>query len=305
MPAHAALLIALLFTDTGQAPAVPAAPAALPAPEGALVSVGDHRLFLACQGAAGPGPVVVFEAGGGGTSADWDLVRRELPPTVRTCAYDRAGSGRSERGPEPRTMRQEVFELHALLEAAQVKAPYVLVGQSIGGLLARRYVDAFPDEVVGMVLVEPSHESAVLGSGRYGGIVRLREKAAGRPVPEPRRTMAPAIPVDPQADYLAEEFQQIFLARQQRPRTLGQRPLVVLAAGKRPPAPPGVAADVWTGLRDERDQQVADLAELSSNSRFVRDAASGHHLHRDNPHLVARSIVDVIEAVRRGRDLRR
>jgi pimeloyl-ACP methyl ester carboxylesterase len=302
MPAHAALLVVLLSSGSGQAPA---APATTQAPEGTMVSVGEHRLHLTCQGPAEASPVVVFEAGGGGTSADWDLVRRELPPVVRTCAYDRAGVGRSEPGPEPRTMRQEVFELHALLLAAQVKAPYVLVGQSIGGLLTRLYVEAYPDDVVGLVLVDPSHESAVLGSGRYGGIVRLREKAAGRPVPEPRRTIAATAPVDAQADYLAEEFQQIFLARQQRPRALGQRPLVVLAAGKRPPPPPGVASDLWTKLRDERDAQVTDLAELSSNSRFVRDAASGHHLHRDNPQLVARSIEDVIDAVRRRRDLSR
>ena len=80
-------------------------------------------------------------------------------------------------------MRQEVFELHALLDATKEAPPYVMVGQSIGGLLVRLYADAYPGDVAGVVLVDPTHESGVLGSGRYGGMVRLREKATGRPVP--------------------------------------------------------------------------------------------------------------------------
>jgi hypothetical protein len=57
---------------------------------------------------------------------------------------------------------------------------------------------------------------------------------------------------------------------------------------------------VWTSLRDERDRQVEDLVALSSNARFVRDATSGHAIHRDNPALVARSIQDVRQAAATG-----
>lgn len=267
---------------------------------GALVSVGEHRLFIACDGARSGRPTVVFEAGGGGTSEEWAAVRTRLGQDVRACAYDRAGLGRSEAGPQPRTLRQEAFELHALLRAAGEAPPYVLVGHSIGGLLVRVYAAANPDDVAGLVLVDPTHESAVLGSLRYGGMVRLREKATGRPAPEPRQTMAGAPAEDPGADHLAEEFQQIHLARQKTPRPLGSRPLVVLAAGKRPPAPPGIPDGQWRALRDERDAQVEDLAGLSTRGRFVRDDASGHAIHRDNPALVAQAIVDVLTAAGRN-----
>ena len=263
---------------------------------GALISVGEHRLFLSCSGPTGKGPTILLEAGGGGTSADWNLVREQLGTDVRVCAYDRAGLGRSERGPSPRTMRQEVFELHALLAAAKEPAPYVLVGQSIGGLLARLFAQSYLDEVAGVVLVDPTHESGMLGSLRYGGWVRLREKATGREVPAPRRAMAGGPPGDPAADYMAEELQQIFLARQTTPQPLGQRPLIVLAAGKRPAPPPGTSMDLWTTMRDERDGQVKELAGLSSNARFVRDDTSGHGIHRDNPSLVAQAIRDVRDA---------
>jgi hypothetical protein len=80
------------------------------------------------------------------------------------------------------------------------------------------------------------------------------------------------------------------------PQTLGNRPLVVLGAGKRPPPPPGIPEEQWRGLRDERDAQLADLAVLSARGRFVRDDTSGHAIHRDNPALVAQSISEVLAA---------
>jgi pimeloyl-ACP methyl ester carboxylesterase len=267
---------------------------------GRLVNIGEHRLFLSCSGATGSGPTVVMEAGGGGTSAEWSAVRKQLGPDVRACAYDRAGVGQSDPGPAPRTMRQEVFELHSLLQAAKERPPFLLVGQSIGGLLVRLYAAAHPRDVVGLVLVDPTHESAVLGSLRHGGWVRLREKATGLSVPEPRLTIRGGPPENPAADYMAEEFQQLFIARQRIPQALGERPLIVLAAGKRPAPPPGTSDELWKTLRDERDEQVRDLVGLSTNAAYIRDDASGHNLHRDNPALVAQSIRVVRDAAIRG-----
>src|SRR5262249_4244708 len=230
--------------------------------------VGGHKLHLRCIGPPDAKPIVILEAGGGGFSNGWTTVQDLLSSRVRTCAYDRAGSGWSEPGPGPRTMRQEVFELHALLEAAKVPGPFVLVGQSIGGLLVRLYTERYGRDVVGVVLVDPTHESDVLGSVRYGGWGRLRGKAAGRPVAEPRLEGKASTQYNPEDDYLAEELQQIYLSRRANPEPLGKRPLIVLAAGKRP-APPGTPEDQWVQLRVEKDGQKIDLSRLSSNSKFV------------------------------------
>jgi hypothetical protein len=101
-------------------------------------------------------------------------------------------------------------------------------------------------------------------------------------------------------NYLAEELAELYNLRQESPRPLADKPLVVLAAGKRPPPPPGITLDVWSGLRDERDAQLRGLTDLSSNSAYVMDASSGHSMHTNNPQLVARAIQAVVEAAMSG-----
>jgi pimeloyl-ACP methyl ester carboxylesterase len=269
---------------------------------GRFVIVGSHRMYLRCLGPIGDQPTIIFESGAGGSTTDWVLVQEALAG-AGSCSYDRAGAGKSDKGPAPRTLSQEAFELHALLAAAKIRSPYVLVGQSLGGLLVRLYAEHFPSDVVGMVLVDPTHESSVLGSLRYGGMVRLREKASGIGVPAPRLT-GPVDIADPaNTDYLAEEMAMIHRARQAKPKSLGAMPLVVLGAGRRPAPPPGIAAEVWTSLRDERDDQLRGLTDLSSNSAFALDAASGHDLEIDNPKLVARAIKAVLASATTGAHL--
>jgi len=269
-----------------------------PAP-GALVDIGGHKLHIRCVGPANRSPIVILEAGGGAFSSAWSDVQDLLAPRMRNCAYDRAGSGWSEAGPAPRTMRQEAFELHALLEAAKVSGPFILVGHSIGSLLARLYAEQYGHDVVGVVLVDPTHESDVLGSLRYGGWVRLREKATGRAIPAPRREGKATMQDNPEDDYLAEELQGIYLSRKANPEPLGNRPLIVLAAGRRP-APPGTADELWSQLRVEKDGQRIDLARLSRNSKFILDLSSGHQIPSENPKLVARAVEEVVEAVSKG-----
>jgi pimeloyl-ACP methyl ester carboxylesterase len=293
----AAALFASTAGDTQSLPAQASAQADV------LVTVAGRRMNIRCVGDQGPGPAVLLEAGGGAASSAWARVQEALPSNVRSCAYDRAGLGKSEPGPGPRTMSQEVHELHALLGEARVRGPYVLVGHSIGGLLVRLFTDRYPDDVAAVVLVEPTHESAVLGVPRFGGMVRLREKAGDRPVPEPKLEGPPATEWRVEDDYLAEELQQFYLARRARPQPLGMRPLIVLAGAKRPNPPLGIAAEQWKALRDERDEQVRDLAALSGNSRYVRDDTSGHNLPNENPTLVVRAIIDVVAAVRNGKPL--
>ena len=125
-----------------------------PAPPGRLVDVGGWRLHLHCTGESRPShPTVILEAGIGDFSIEWSLVQPKIAAFARVCSYDRADEGWSDYGPHPRTMHQIVYELHTLLEKADVKPPYVLVGHSYGGRLVRLYQSLHPSDVTGLVLI--------------------------------------------------------------------------------------------------------------------------------------------------------
>ena len=129
-----------------------------PAP-GRLIDLGGWRLHLNCSGQTKSGRAsVILEAGAGDFSVDWSLVQPLIAPFARVCSYDRAGAGWSDLGPRPRTMRQQVWELHAVLEKAGEKPPFLLVGHSYGGWLARLFAETFPADVFGVVLVDASAE---------------------------------------------------------------------------------------------------------------------------------------------------
>src|SRR5215207_7947033 len=123
-------------------------------PPGEMVDVGGYRLHINCEGQGTP--TVVLDAGSGGMSAQWVRVQREVSDTTRVGAYDRAGMGWSEMGPDPRDAKQISYELHTLLSKAGIEGPYVLVGHSLGGMYMQTYASRYPDEVAGVALVDSS-----------------------------------------------------------------------------------------------------------------------------------------------------
>ena len=169
------------------------------APPGKLVDIGGYRLHLNCTGRNGPTAVLI--AGAGDFSFDWGLVQPDVSRFARVCSYDRAGLAWSDPGPTPRTMLQDAFELHALLHAAGIKAPYVLVGHSIGGLIARVYAEQYPREVGAMVLVDATSEDVTLMY--QGKIVRVREGATGAAIPH-TQTMRSSPPQPPTTEDLQQ-----------------------------------------------------------------------------------------------------
>ena len=261
-----------------------------------LIEIGNHKLFVSIKGNQDAKFTVVFESGAGGSSGDWTKVISLLPPEIRTAAYDRAGVGKSEKGPLPQTMAQNVFELHELLKAAKIKGSIILVGQSMGGLIVRLYAQQYGKDVAGVVLVDPAHESSFLGSMKYGGWVRLREKAVGKVIPKPQVKNSISFGYDSTADYMAEEFQNIYLSSIKNPQGLGSRPLIILGAGIRQ-QPPGTPDAQWKELRTERDKQIQDLTILSNNSKFILDPKSSHSIQKDNPEIVAQAIQMVINSI--------
>ena len=180
-----ALGLALALTGLLSASAAPAgaagpawAAAGRPSPAqggdfaGRVELAGGRRLYLECRGTGRP--TVILVSGYGNGADVWSLldpgVRR--PPVLagvarysRVCAYDRPnsilqpdGRSRSDPVPQPRTAADAVAELHALVRAARLRGPYVLVGHSLGGLFVRLYASTYPRQVAGLALVDATYE---------------------------------------------------------------------------------------------------------------------------------------------------
>ncbi len=113
---------------------------------------GDRGLYVRCTGSGSP--TVVMEGGDGDTSDSYAFAEEEIAAVTRTCVYDRAGLGNSDPPPGPRGYKELVGDLEALLEAAKIPGPYVLVGTSGGGYITAGYAFAHPDDIAGMVFVE-------------------------------------------------------------------------------------------------------------------------------------------------------
>jgi pimeloyl-ACP methyl ester carboxylesterase len=286
-------------------------------PPGRLVDVGGYRLHLYCVG--GGTPTVVLDAGLGGGVPDWSTVQPGVSKFARVCAYDRAGMAWSDSGVRPRTSRQVVAELHALLGNAGERPPYVLVGHSIAGIHVQLYASQYPDEVAGLVLVDSSHEDQLSRKGMTGipsfypplikalspfGVVRLMD-LVGAPSPN----IPPEVEAKRAAIYshtrsmysYADEISAIAVSLEQLragPMRLGDKPLIVLTHGMKEASnagsPEGVeqAAQAWAELQ-------TDLARRSSSGRQIIAERSGHYIQFDQPDLVIDAIRQVVEATRR------
>jgi pimeloyl-ACP methyl ester carboxylesterase len=267
---------------------------ATPAIPGMLVDIGDRSLFLSCSGTGSP--TVILESGLNDTSAIWSAVQEEVARTTRICSYDRANvpGGASDPSdpmtstPRLRSAAELVADLHTLLAAATVPGPYVLVGHSVGSLLMRLYAATYPGEVVGMVLVDATHED---------NWVRLEEEIGPALWPQAveQFTQAVAIGVLEPFD-LEVTADQVREAREDRPPR--PMPLIVLTHTQ-----PANASTLLPGLSvaaSERlwDEQQADLVTLLPDSRQILAEGSGHYIQRDRPDLVIDAIADVVEAVR-------
>jgi pimeloyl-ACP methyl ester carboxylesterase len=250
--------------------------------------VGGRRLFLRCTGHGGP--TVVFESH---LTHDWVALQNQLSGFTRVCSWDHPSGpwSRSDPAAGPRTARDIVADLHALLRVAGVPGPYVLAGHSNRGLFSLLYASTYPRQVAGLVLIDAVHPA-----------YHKRQLALVKPLLPPEiwealRQEAMAVPhrlIDPeQLDIWTSERQtRVALARS----PLGPMPLVVLTRGHPEPAPPWWPVEqveaLWLQLQRE-------LAAMVPGSRHVI-TQSGHNIPGEQPELVLDAIRDVVLAVRAG-----
>ncbi|MCP3798368.1 alpha/beta hydrolase [Allokutzneria sp. A3M-2-11 16] len=117
----------------------------------------DGRQLLLDRAGTG-GPAVVFLPGAGMVGLDYLNVHLRIAEFTTSVIYDRAGTGWSDPAPLPRSGAEVATELRSLLRVADIPGPYVLAGHSLGGLYSRRFAQLFPEDVAGLLFLDPGHE---------------------------------------------------------------------------------------------------------------------------------------------------
>lgn len=279
----AVLLAAVAFASCGGEQAKRPPDVGVVTNGGRLVDIGGGRsLYLNCEGSGSP--TVILEAGFGGTTNNWSAVQPELARTTRACAYDRAGLGNSLPIPGVHDAADEIADLRELLAHARIAPPYVLVGHSYGGLLARLYARAHPDDTAGIVLVDS------MGRDQDRRLLRIwREAPAAvrRTMPKPT-----ADPVQDGVDLRAGE------ALDAIGRGLPAVPLAVVTAGvadgRLPAEVRAKVAAAWTAMQDELAAMSHDHLHVvaTRSDHFVQSFAGGQ------PGVVIKAVRAVADAAR-------
>ncbi len=287
-------------------------PTEVPKPPGRMVDIGGRRLHLNCTGNGTPS--VVVENGGGSFSVDWALVQPTVSQFTRICTYDRADYAWSDPGPIRDLPEQVIVDLELLLLLSDVKPPYVLIGQSISGLFVRDFQRHFPQEVAGMVLVDPTHEdgNAYIIDGKPKPISLVtREELQQFMRKYMANPPAQSIPVRVGSPYdrLPEASQTIHLwaaAKLARDRDVRQTPYI--GEGQRQEAaalheqrsrlkhPLGKIP--LTVITNGLNPQKAALAELSEAGQAIVAADSCHEAQICSPRVVIDAIKGVVNSVR-------
>lgn len=306
-------------------------------PPGRLVDVGGHRLHLVCAGRGSP--AVIFDAALAASSISWSLVLPEVARVTEACAYDRAGMGWSDTGPLPRTAGRMERELHELLARGNVRPPYVLVGHSFGGLVARLFAARRREETAGLVLIEPAQPEdwAVPGEAdrrsidrgmrlcRYGataarlGIARVVAALAVIGALAPARALVALVSrggLRREDEAILAPMWKLPPAARQPLKHVWTQPRFFEALGSQIESICESAAEVARkggGVRSDlplatissataserRLRADAALARLSSRGRHLVSTTGGHWVSLDDPRTVVEAVVGLVEEIRR------
>lgn len=297
---------AMLCLSTGLAKAQNSAPSLTPSR--APLADGRHIAFY-CVGTGSP--TVIFDSGLGAGAQAWSRVQPEVGEATRACAFDRPGYGASDEGPPPRDATRIVADLKAGLEAAGIAGPYVLVGHSMGGYDMRLFANLYADEVVGMVLVDPSldgneaplravspafiktmaefHATAgkciqAAAEGRMTPDHPVHAECGSPPADSPMANGALARTALSEQQSLDDSSRQV-LASETASSSL---PLIVLTAGGQ--------NGPETGMPEEERMALSMVIRANHAAMAARSSAGKHRVIEDAPHMIQMARPDAVVA---------
>jgi len=265
---------------------------------GQLVDIGGRHLYLQCQGTGSP--VVILQAGLGGDSSSWDHIRPAIAAKTTVCSYDRAGHGHSDDAPAPQDGNAIAHDLHDLLAKAGIAGPYVVAAHSSGGPYMRVFAGMYPNDVLGMALIDPQPADAFTALPEYpstydylvltGG---LAPSLARIGLLGPIFGVAPTDATAAIARSQRDEFRMLPTALDQAAKvtSIGAKPLIIVSAGM--------------GTLQGWAEAEAAQSSLSTNAAHRTIASATHDSLLDaDSGASTQAILDVLEAVRGGTPVR-
>jgi len=258
-----------------------------------------HKLYLECHGTGAP--TIILESGLRTRGDNWsrvDLLSQpgaavlpEVAKLARVCTYDRPGTtlnpgevSRSDPASMPRTALDVVHDLHALLHVADILGPYVLVGHSFGGLFVRLYSALYPQEVSGLVLVDPLAEQIKPLFKPADWKIFLGLNSGPLPGFENYAALE-TIDFDASIDQMIKA---------EKSALAGNIPVVILVRDLSVELPPTAPAKFANILENAWRKSEDQLAEAIPHTQFVVARKSGHYIQLDEPALVVQAIRDVV-----------
>ena len=284
-----------------------------------LVDIGGGRkMYMECRGKGSP--TVVFVSGGADRTETWSKTLKPSEQAVlpaiaesnRVCTYDRPGTilatgeglddfepSRSTPVPQPTTLQDGVADLHALLRASGERGPYVVVGHSLGGAIAKLYASEYPRDVSGLVLIDylPYQARNALTDEQW----RLWKNPLLAPPSEAALALYPAF----EQNANQRNFHQDKVAAPLKPM-----PLVVFSADEPYDLVPYVEGGTLPLTIDQAKafgkklfkavvDARADLVSQVPGARHITNTDSGHYIHQEHPRLVTHWVRQVVEAARK------
>ncbi len=294
------------------------------------VDIGGRKLHLYCSGTGST--TVVFDAPSGDAGWTWFKVQPEVAKHTRACVYDRAALGYSDPAACPNSAANAVEDLHKALQVAAIKPPYLLVGNSLGGENAQLYTYRYPEQVKGLVLLEPrtEDENARLDKVTGGKIRQINAMvkaqnaqclaAAKKGFQQGSAALtncvgdSPAFygpvrgkavqSIETKSAYwqsLIDEY-NAFDASDGQLRAVRQRfgdlPLLVLTRGVSPFAVPGKPHSALNkALEDENAKIHKEIAALSNKGTQRLVAGAAHVIQAEQPAAVVQAVLEVLKQI--------
>jgi pimeloyl-ACP methyl ester carboxylesterase len=284
-------------------------------PLGTLYDVEDGRRLMLHHAGTGT-PAVVIEAGAGSFGLDYLNIFELCAQRTTSVLYDRAGSGWSDPVQGSRSAREIVTDLHNALGLAGIHGPYLLVGHSLGGLLVRAFAQYFPDDVVGLVLLDPSAEGIPLPEAGDEVVVHAMLEELRRN-PGIARQWYPTL--FEEWERMPAQVRDPLIARHLDRMTAGlsdmQNARRIQDEVSNGPALPDVPITVLTGMEidpmpgmSDENKRAFNQIKLNAHAAFVGSVPQGEHrvledaghlFYAQRPDVVVDAVFDIIDRLDR------